>query len=506
MDADRFFRRVLWLLAVFYALRLLAGAFLPVFDPSEGRYASIAAHMAATGDFLTPHLWHEGVYQSFDGKTPFFFWLAAGSIRVFGQNDFAVRLPSFLAALGMLAVCFLVLRRFRSREETALGLLFCGTGAMFYVFSGIVLTDMVLALCISGAILCFSAFLALEPTASKREKMAWGLAVFAFLGVGFITKGPVAIVLFGIGPFLYLCFCRQWKKLSGFPWLTGFLLFFLIAAPWFILKWMDDPEAVKYFFYNENFKRFVSKEYGDKYGAGREMHFGASVWMLFFVTVPWCLIPLAALFRKESRKRFFTPDSFRNPLEGTLLFAFLGMTAFWALTSRVLLYYMLPVIPCASLWIACRTASPGEREGSFRRIVLSLGALCCILSLTGLLAAGILKGFGGDSSAYGIMRLADRLRREGNLPDEVPFCFLREDPYSADFYNPGILLRHHPKLSAADTFLQNQDAILLTKRKYLSKLPEDASYQEAGHTGKWVILIPDRLLRVAEPSDLSSKP
>ncbi|MBO4492688.1 MAG: glycosyltransferase family 39 protein [Lentisphaeria bacterium] len=494
MDSDRFLRRVLWILAVFYVLRLLAGAFLPVFDPSEGRYASIAANMAASGDFLTPHLWHEGVFQSFDGKTPFFFWLAAGAIRIFGQNDFAVRLPSFLASLGMLAVCFLVLRRFRSPAETAWGLLFCGTGVMFYVFSGIVLTDMVLALCISGAILCFAAFLALDPSAKKSERMLWGLAVFAFLGVGFITKGPVAIVLFGVGPFFYLCFFRQWRKLSAFPWFTGFALFLLIAAPWFIAKWMDDPEAVKYFFYNENFKRFVSKEYGDKYGAGREMHFGASLWMLFLVTIPWCLVPVCALFHKESRKEFFESASVRDPLEGTILFAFLGMTAFWALTSRVLIYYMLPVIPCASLWLACRTSALGDRAVRFRRIALSMGALFCILTLGGLLGTGAALGIGGDASAYGIMRLADRLRHEGNLPEDVPFCFLREDPYSADFYNPGLALRHHPKLSAEESFLQNQDAILLSKKKYISKLPENARFREAGHSGKWVILIPDRLL------------
>ena len=495
MDSRKFLHRVLWILAVFYTLRLLAGAFLPVFDPSEGRYASIAANMATSGDYLTPHLWHEGVYQSFDGKTPFFFWLAAGSIRIFGQNDFAVRLPSFLAAAGMLALCFLVLRRFRSPTETAWALLICGTGAMFYVFSGIVLTDMVLALCVSGAILCFAGFLALDPDAKKRERMLWGLAVFAFLGVGFITKGPVAIVLFGVGPFFYLSFCRQWRKLSKFPWFTGFVLFFLIAAPWFIAKWMDDPEAVKYFFYNENFKRFISKEYGDKYGAGREMHFGASVWMLFLVLIPWCLVPVTALFRKECRKKIFVMDAVRDPLEGTILFAFLGITAFWALTSRVLIYYMLPVIPCASVWIACRTAKLGETELRFRRFALSAGTLICTLVLAGLLAAGTVWGIGGDSSAYGIMRLADRLRREGNLPDDVPFCFLREDPYSADYYNPGLALRHHPKVSVEESVLQNKDAILLTKEKYLSKLPEDLRFHEAGRTGRWVILIPDPLIR-----------
>ena len=177
------------------------------------------------------------------------------------------------------------------------------------------------------------------------------------------------------------------------------------------------------------------------------------------------------------------------------------MTFFWAFTSRVLLYYMLPVIPCASLWIACRTAGQDDRTAQYRKILLSLAALVCILTLGGLLGAGMIHGIEGDSSTYGIMHLADRLRREGNLPEEVPFCCLREDPYSADFYNPNLTLHHHQKLSVSDSFLQNQDAILLSKRKYLSQLPPEADFKEAGHAGKWVILIPVQLLRTAEGTE-----
>lgn len=85
----------------------------PVFDPSEGRYAAICANMAESGDFLVPRFIHNRVFQSFDGKPPLLFQLGGAFCTVLGRREIAVRLPSFLAALGLLGLLFLVLRRLR---------------------------------------------------------------------------------------------------------------------------------------------------------------------------------------------------------------------------------------------------------------------------------------------------------------------------------------------------------------------------------------------------------
>lgn len=82
------------------AARVAAAAWMPVFDPSEARYATLAANMARSGDFVRPAFFHHGVYQTFAGKPPLSFQMGALACRAFGVGDFAVRLPSLLCAAG----------------------------------------------------------------------------------------------------------------------------------------------------------------------------------------------------------------------------------------------------------------------------------------------------------------------------------------------------------------------------------------------------------------------
>src|SRR3954469_18250595 len=65
-------------------------------EPGDGRYAEIGREMAATGDWLVPHL---NGFEHFQ-KPPLLYWLTATSIRLLGANEWAARLPSAVAALG----------------------------------------------------------------------------------------------------------------------------------------------------------------------------------------------------------------------------------------------------------------------------------------------------------------------------------------------------------------------------------------------------------------------
>ncbi|MEM5775310.1 MAG: MFS transporter, partial [Anaerolineaceae bacterium] len=110
------------------ALRLLAMAMMPFADTSEPRYAEIARLMATTGDWITP--WFEPG-EPFWGKPPLAFWAQALSIRLFGLSELAVRLPSWLAMLGVLALGFVA-------NEAMWRWGFVGLGA-FSVLSGLLI-------------------------------------------------------------------------------------------------------------------------------------------------------------------------------------------------------------------------------------------------------------------------------------------------------------------------------------------------------------------------------
>lgn len=66
------------------------------FGNSEVFYASITREMIQTKRFLQLH--YKG--KPYFNKPPLFFWLLALSIHVFGEHEFALRLPGALFSLG----------------------------------------------------------------------------------------------------------------------------------------------------------------------------------------------------------------------------------------------------------------------------------------------------------------------------------------------------------------------------------------------------------------------
>lgn len=318
-----------WLIiAALAVIRLAMMAFVPVFEPSEARYAAISANMARSGDFVVPHFTHNLEYQSFDGKPPLVFQAGGLFCELFGICEFAVRLFPFLSAVLLLLILYWCVRRFAGAEAGRLAVLVCASCTAFFAAAGIAMTDMTLSCCVAGALLLYRCFL---------DGFAWRHAagVMALLGAGMIVKGPVALALFGLPVLLDAVVNRRWKGIFNWKWAATAPIFFLVAVPWFVLVEQRNPGAVWYFFYNENFLRFVSHDYGDKYGAGREAFRGVSVLWGFVATLPWALVPLVAAVRRSARV------SWRS----FYVLSLLAIVGFWCLTSRVLIYYLFPVIP-----------------------------------------------------------------------------------------------------------------------------------------------------------------
>ena len=350
--------RTFWmLLAGMLALRLALMATVPVFEPSEARYAAISANMARSGDFVVPHFTHNLEYQSFDGKPPLVFQAGGLFCELFGVNEFAVRLFPFLSALLCLLVLYHAVRRFSDAEAGRLAVLVCFSCTAFYAASGICMTDMTLTCCVAGALLLYRCFL---------DGFAWRYAagVMALMGAGMIVKGPVALVMFGLPVLVDAIVNRCWKGVFNWKWLATAPIFLLVAVPWFVFVERRNPGAVWYFFYNENFMRFISHDYGDKYGAGREAFRGVSILWALVATLPWALIPLWDLFRRfvRSNRTIRAIEQSNNSVLTS--FGFLSLVAvigFWCLTSRVLIYYLFPVIPMFVFFLVFR----------YRRDVLS---------------------------------------------------------------------------------------------------------------------------------------
>jgi len=81
----------------------LAGTWsLPLIDRDEPRFAEAAREMRERADFIVPYFNNQFRFD----KPPLTYWFQVASYRVFGENDFAARFPTAIAA-ALVAVILL---------------------------------------------------------------------------------------------------------------------------------------------------------------------------------------------------------------------------------------------------------------------------------------------------------------------------------------------------------------------------------------------------------------
>ena len=342
---------VICVLGALLLARITMMVVFPVFEPSEARYAAISANMARTGDWLVPHFTYKGVYRPFSGRPPLVFQTSALVCRAFGVSSFAVRVAPFASFLVLLATLFAVVKRLSGAKCALAAAMACSTSVALYATAGFCMTDVPLTCCTTGALLAYALF---------REKPSFAAPLWTgvLLGCGMLVKGPVVLAICGVAVVADAAINRRWKTFFNFRWLIVIPVILVVSAPWFVLMHREDPEFLQYFFINENLLRFLVHDYGDRYGAGRETFKGMALIWAIVVTLPWSLLPIKELGGRWRRltwkKQSWIPQDF-------FLVSSIAITAFWCLTSRVPIAYLLPVVPLFSVYVARRWGKDIER-------------------------------------------------------------------------------------------------------------------------------------------------
>jgi 4-amino-4-deoxy-L-arabinose transferase-like glycosyltransferase len=167
--------------------------FLPIqsinlFDWDEINFAEAAREMLVTGDYLRVVI----DYQPFWEKPPLFIWLQAISMSLFGVNEFAARLPNLVCGVAT----FLVLYNVGSQLfDKNFGLLWVLAYAgcflpQLYFMSGII--DPVFNLFI------FLSIYYLHQSFMSGLDNRWVALSGLFIGLALLTKGPVALLIYGL--------------------------------------------------------------------------------------------------------------------------------------------------------------------------------------------------------------------------------------------------------------------------------------------------------------------
>lgn len=408
-------------LSVILVIRLAAMAVMPFADTSEPRYAEIARIMAASGDWITP--WF-APGEPFWGKPPLAFWAQAASGAWFGMTEMSLRLPSWLAMLGMLAILHELGRRLYSLGAARWAVLVFSTMLLPLVAAGAVLTDPFLALGITLGMASFR----LAPDASS---WFWRYGLFIGLTIGFLSKGPLALVLMTGAILPWLIWHGNGRRyLGALPWARGIALTLALTLPWYLLAEWKTPGFLEYFIVGEHVLRFIDPGWaGDRYGSAHSRPYGA-IWLDWVLaTLPWSPLGLWLLLRERRGEFAARIRMFGRSPTASYLFAWAVATpAFFTLSGNILWTYVLPALPPVALGIGVGLS----RLDAVRLRRVALG--CLILVPTAALVLGALS-IAQPNRFKTEKQLIARAAAEMQPGERLYFVDSR--PFSARFYSGG---------------------------------------------------------------------
>lgn len=441
-------RRTLFVLVALISVRLISLGFYPLMDTTEARYGGIAKRMAEMNDWITP--WFD-IGVPFWGKPPLSFWMSALGIKLFGLNEFAVRVPHFIMALFVVIICYDWAKRSLINPFYVLAIL--TTSLLFMVSSGAVMTDM--ALCL-GSTLSFRGFwLALYGAESDKKREQW--LFFIGLSLMLLAKGPIGWILVLLPISLWAIYCGAIKATwQGLPWIKGFILAIVVAMPWYLIAEQHTPGFLNYFFVGEHWQRFtVSGWNGDLYGNAHATHRG-TIWLhLVLGTLPWSIIfpAIAWVYRQQINANKITKQA---ELSQYLLLAGLAPCLFFTMSGNILWTYVLPGLPALALYLALWLSRLNQLVA---KKIIYLGSIFSLIVMVCAFALLTLGGKADNKSAKSIIRLYQ-------LQNSVqPIIFIGHIPFSAKFYN-------HGKVFSVDT-LKEIEAIAKNKPVYIAVKKDD---------------------------------
>jgi 4-amino-4-deoxy-L-arabinose transferase-like glycosyltransferase len=342
------------------ALLTLAAALLlvrldyPLLEPDETRYAELPRLMMQSGDYLTPRL--EG--KPYNDKPPLVYWLTAAGYHLFGQAGWVGRAVCALAGwLTVLAVYLWTLRHVGARAALLAGLVL-QTSLGFLVLSRMLLLDSVLSFLVVSALLTGH-----HALSGSRLRWGWWLTSAALCGLGFLAKGPVAVVLVFPCLVAYRWLDRGSARFGLGPAAAYALLVAVLAVPWYAAMVLTNETFVGEHIWRHHVLRFL-----EPYHHGRPFWFYGPCW--FVEMLPWSGVALAALAGWRG---------WSGPVRlaaAAATFAFV----FFSLAKAKLPTYLLPMLPLNAIVVGAALAQlAGNGAGTWRARWLLMGGVLVVM-------------------------------------------------------------------------------------------------------------------------------
>src|SRR5258706_2471601 len=301
----------------------------------EGRYAEMAREMFLTGDWITPR--YNG-YKYFE-KPPLQTWANALTFAWFGLGEWQARLYTALTGFaGVLLIGYTGARVFNAATGVFAAIVLA-SAPYWNLMSHFNTLDMGLSFWMELT-LC-ALLLAQRPNLPAGQVRLWMWVCWAGMALAVLSKGLVGVILPGAVLVLYTLIARDWAIWKRLYLVSGLIVFFVIATPWFVLVQQRNPEFLNFFFIVQQFQRYLTPE------QNRPGPFYYFVPVLLVGFLPWLSVSIQSLRHALRLPR--QPNGF-SPVILMLVWAVFIFLFFSASHSK-LISYTLPVAPALALLI-----------------------------------------------------------------------------------------------------------------------------------------------------------
>jgi len=350
-----------------------------LWEPDEGRYAEIAREMYLSGDYVTPR---DDFVRYFE-KPPLVYWCETAAIKIFGTNEFAIRLPAALFSVAQVVVTEALAEVMFGGAVAILAAIVLATSPLFFGFARFATLDPALAFFMTAALGAFY-MAARANDFTSRDGRRWFVATAALLALGTLTKGPVAPVLCGAIALIWILLERRGGEILRMAWLAAIGVYGAITIPWFVLAAHRNADFLQFFFIHEHVQRYlVNTEHG---------------WG------PWFFIPVVIagtwpwfFFAAMGVRNLHTNESISSPSHRSevrfLVVWFLAIFVFFSIPRAKLGSYVLPALPALAILAGVGIYKLWNLDaGGTRRIVAGFSALTMLAAVAAAIGTALSHG------------------------------------------------------------------------------------------------------------------
>jgi 4-amino-4-deoxy-L-arabinose transferase-like glycosyltransferase len=368
-----------------------------IWDANEAFYVETPRQMVLTGDYVVPTFNAEPRTN----KPVLSYWVVAALYRVFGISVAVERFGIALGALGIVLAAFLVGRAVRSTTTGLLAALVVVTAPRFVFWARRIFIDIWITCFMALTLACFALA---ERFPQHRRALLVGM--YVAIGLGTLTKGPMAFLLPGGVIFVWLLTERRLGDIRRLMLLPGAAIVLAIVAPWYVALYQQrgwDP--IVEFWIGENVGRFTEAMVPD--GRGPDFYLPVLLTDLF----PWAplvLVPLATIAMTFRRATAPAIDATGDAIRRLLWWWVVVIVGGFSLSETKQDLYIFPAVPAVAALVA-DLLERGWRQSPSRAAGGLFVGVCVVCLVLAAALVGLLGPAGGPWALAGVVPAAAAL-------------------------------------------------------------------------------------------------